>query len=172
MRNFTRRLETERFPEGANEAMHKLAAHTVAATRAGLEDDLNTAQALGAIFDMVREANAAADAGQVRRDDTALLLDAMRKFDEVFAVLCDDDAPKIARIIEWAEQEEKPVSPQARELAKAAGLADAQIETLIAEMQAARKARNFTRSDAIRAQLNEAGIVVEITKEGARWHRK
>jgi cysteinyl-tRNA synthetase len=172
LRNFTRRLQTERFPEGENPAIHQLAENTVAAMRAGLEDDLNTAQALGAVFDMVREANAAADAGQIHHADTLPLLEAMRKFDEIFAVLRDDDAAKVAKIVEWAGAAGKPVSPQARELAKAAELADAHIDALIREMQAARKARNFARSDAIRAQLNGAGIIVEITKEGVRWHRK
>ncbi len=43
---------------------------------------------------------------------------------------------------------------------------------LVTEMQEARKAKNFSRADAIRGQLNEQGIIVEITKDGARWRRK
>lgn len=172
LRNFKLRLETEQFPEGTNDLMRGLADNTVRAMTAGLNDDLNTAQALGAIFDMVREANAAADAGHLRKDDAGPLLDALQKFDEVFAVLPDDDAAKIAQIVEWADREGKEVSPEARELAKAAGLSDSEVDALISEMQGARKARNFGRSDAIRAQLNEAGIIVEITKDGARWRRK
>jgi cysteinyl-tRNA synthetase len=172
LRIFKKRLETEKFPAGRNEALGTLAEKTLAEMRQGLADDLNTAQALGAIFDLVREANAAADAGQMRQDDTAPLLKALGAFDEVFDVLTDDDAAKIGRIVGWADAEGKTVSPEAREAAKAAGLDDGAIDALVAEMQAARKARNFARGDAIRAQLNESGIVVEVTKDGARWRRK
>ena len=51
-------------------------------------------------------------------------------------------------------------------------LSDADIEMKIAEMKAARAARDFKASDAIRAELAEAGILVEITKDGIRWRRK
>jgi cysteinyl-tRNA synthetase len=137
-----------------------------------LEDDLNTAAALGAVFDMVREANAAADAGQLRKQDAGLLLRALENFDEIFDVLTDNDADKMARIIAWADQEGREVQPAARELAQVASMQDAEIERLLASMQEARKARNFTASDAIRKQLQEAGILVETTKEGVRWKRK
>ena len=51
-------------------------------------------------------------------------------------------------------------------------LSDADIEKKIAEMEAARKARNFKVSDALRAELVAAGILIENTKEGVRWRRK
>jgi cysteinyl-tRNA synthetase len=172
LRNFKLRLETDQFPEGRNPTIAALVERAINDMRSGLEDDLNTAAALGAIFDLVREVNAAADGGQVRKDDTTALLEALRSFDEIFDVLTDDDAGKIGRIVAWADAEGKQVAPAARELAKAAGLGDATIDSLIAEMQEARKARNFGRSDAIRGQLNQAGIVVEITKDGVRWRRK
>jgi cysteinyl-tRNA synthetase len=121
---------------------------------------------------MVREANAAADAGQLRKKDAGLLLEALEKFDEIFDVLTDNDADKMSGIIAWADQEGREVQPAARELAQAASFQEADIERLVGEMQAARKTRDFSRSDAIRAQLNEAGILVETTKEGVRWKRK
>src|SRR5512146_1818107 len=105
LRNFKRRLESERFPVGATQQGAELARSTIEQMRAGLEDDLNTAQALGAMFDMVREANAAADAGQVTSDDIPPLQQALLQFDEVFAVLRDDDAPKMRRILDWAQAE-------------------------------------------------------------------
>jgi cysteinyl-tRNA synthetase len=172
LRNCKLRLEKGRFPEGVHSQIAALAEQTASRMRRGLEDDLNTAEALGAIFDMVREVNAAADAGQVGQQDTAPLLQALQKFDEIFDVLTDRDAAKIGSIVAWADAEGKPVAPEARELAKAAGVGDAEIDRMVAEMQEARKTRNFTRSDAIRNQLNDAGIVVEITKDGARWKRK
>jgi cysteinyl-tRNA synthetase len=172
LRIFKRRLETEPFAAGANAAVAEMAARAAAGFHAGMENDLNTAEALGAIFDMVREANAAADAGQVRKDDVAPLLDVLRRFDEIFDVLRDDDSEKIREILAWADAEGREISALARELAKAAGLKDQEIDRLLAEMQEARKTRNFARSDAIRTQLNEAGVIVEIAKDGIRWRRK
>ena len=75
--------------------------------RAGMEDDLNTARALGAIFDLVRDANAAADTGQVQQDDVPRLLKVLDQFDEIFAVLNDDDAAKVRATVEWAKAEGK-----------------------------------------------------------------
>jgi cysteinyl-tRNA synthetase len=154
--------------------MAKLARETVERMKAALEDDLNTAQAQAAIFEMVRAANAAFDAGEVRKDDVTALLGALEKFDEVFAVLADDDAPKIKSILDWARSEgrEKDISPELLELAGSATLSDADIEKKIAEMNAARTARNFKESDRLRAELTAAGIVIENTKEGVRWRRK
>jgi len=172
LRNFKRRLESARLPEGVNPTVTAMARKAIERMHAGLSDDLNTAEALGAIFDLVREANAAADAGEVRQGDTAPLLEALGKFDEIFDVLRDQDAVKMSSTIAWADAEGKPVAPEARELAKAAGLSDGEIARLLDEMQAARKTRDFARSDAIRGQLNAAGIVVEVTKDGARWKRK
>ena len=51
-------------------------------------------------------------------------------------------------------------------------LSDADIEKKIAEMEAARRARNFKTSDALRARTHCAGIVIENTKDGVRWRRK
>ncbi len=174
VRNFKLRLETAKFPAGCNTEMQQLARDTELKMHEALADDLNTAQALGALFDMVRDANAAADAGQVKQGDTAPLLEALEKFDEIFAVLKDDDAEKIRFVLDWAKREGRfeEASEETVGVAKSAELPDDKIEALIAQMQEARKARNFPRSDEIRAQLNTAGIIVEITKDGARWKRK
>jgi cysteinyl-tRNA synthetase len=172
LRNFQLRLKTGQFPAGASDST--LAAETVARMTSALEDDLNTAQAQAAIFDMVRKANAAIDSGQMRRDDVAPLLAALDKFDEVFAVLQDDDAPKMKAILEWAKTEgrEKDVSQELLDAVGTQSLSDAEIEMKIAEMEAARRSRNFQASDAIRAELTTAGLLVEITKDGVRWRRK
>ncbi len=172
LRNFKRRIETDRFPEGANGEVTAMAQRAVDRMRAGLEDDLNTAEALGAIFDLVREVNAAADAGQVRQEDVPSILAALRNLDDIFDVLTDSDADKIARTVAWADEEGRPVPPEVRALVPTAGLADDEITRLLDEMQGARKTRDFARADALRAQLNDSGIVVEITKDGARWKRK
>src|SRR6516162_1398056 len=63
LRNFKLRLESSQFEEGANPKVAAIAGKAADEMRAGLDDDLNTARALGVIFDMVRDVNAAADAG-------------------------------------------------------------------------------------------------------------
>ncbi len=77
-------------------------------------------------------------------------------------------------ILEWASAEgREKTSPQRHWRSLAAGqLSDAEIEKKIAEMEAARKARNFKVSDALRAEFAAAGILVENTKDGVRWRRK
>ena len=172
LRNFQLRLRTGQFPSGASDTT--LAHETVERITSALEDDLNTAQAQAAIFDMVRKANAMIDGGQIKKDDVAPFLAALDRFDEIFAVLQDDDAPKMRAILDWAKQEgrEKDVSPELFDSVGAQSVSDVQIEKKIAEMEAARRARNFQASDAIRAELTSAGLLIEITKDGVRWRRK
>ncbi len=174
LRNFHLRLSTAPFPAGATQAMAELARETTERMLVGMDDDLNTAQAQAAIFDMVRKANAAMDAGQFKKDDIPALLAALQHFDEVFAVLKDDDAAKVRGIVEWAKTEgrENEISEELLETVAAQRLSDGDIEKKVAEMEKERRSRNFTLSDAIRAELGGLGIVVEITKDGARWKRK
>jgi len=174
LRNFRSRLTTEPFQPGTTPSMAELARETAERMRAGMDDDLNTAQAQAAIFDMVRKVNAAMDAGQFTKDDIPALLASLQSFDELFAVLKDDDAARIRGIVEWAKAEgrENEVSKDLLETIGAQQHSDAEIEKKIAEMEAARRSRNFKASDAIRNELALLGIIVEITKDGARWKRK
>lgn len=169
LRNFKLRLETGKFPPGRSKDGAAMAQKALTQMQAGLDDDLNTAEALAAIFDMVREANAAADKGELKQDDVPLLLDTLAKFDAVFDVLTDRDAGKIQQVHDWAREQGKPVADLAGSDHK---LSDQQIEALVAEREAARRSRDFPRSDAIRKELAEAGVVVEDTKDGVRWKRK
>ena len=172
LRNFQLRLRTGQFPSGATGST--LAREAVDRMTSALADDLNTAQAQAAIFDMVRKANVAIDSGEMKKNDVAPLLAALDKFDEIFAVLRDDDALKMKAILAWAKTEgrEKDVSQELLDAVGTQSLSDADIERKIAEMEAARRARNFQLSDAIRAALTSAGLLVEITKDGVRWRRK
>jgi len=172
--NFRLRLSTGQFPAGSNEKMNQLAREAIDGMKAALDDDLNTAQAQAAIFEMVRAANAAIDAGEMRKDDAFPLLRAIERFDEIFAVLADDDGPKVKAIVDWARAEgrENDITPEALALAGAGQLSDTEIERKIAEMNAYRSARKFKESDAVRAELMAAGILVENTKDGIRWRRK
>jgi len=174
LRNFRQRLTAGSFPSGSNPEMQALATETIHRMRAALDDDLNTAQAQAAIFEMVRSANSALDTGGMKKGDAEPLLAALEKFDEIFAVLKDDDGPKMKQVFDWAPTEgrEKDISPELREAVQSGELSDADIEKKIVEMEQARRSRNFKVSDAVRAELTAAGIVIENTKDGVRWRRK
>src|SRR5437660_2634676 len=168
LRNFKARLDAGRFPAGSNPEMETLAKSTREKMRAALEDAMNTAQALAAVFDMVREANAAGDNGKLLRDDIPALQEALGDFDEVFAVLEDDDAQKSKQVLQWARAEGRLADAALAE----SNLSDAEVERLIEQRQHARKSRDFAKADAVRKQLADAGIILEDTKDGLRWKRK
>ena len=122
----------------------------------------------------VPQANAAFDTGGIKKDDVPSLLAALARFDEIFAVLDDDDGPKMKRVFDWASTEGRgtDISAGLREAAESEQLSDADIEPKITKMKAARAARDFKASDAVRTELADVGVVVEITKDGIRWRRK
>jgi cysteinyl-tRNA synthetase len=146
LRNYKLRLDTERFPEGLNEALGARTAEALERFEESLDDDLNTAEALAAVFEYVRDTNTAMDAGEFRGGNTAGVLDLLARFDSVFDVL--------------------------RPTAHEAALSGAAIDALIAERNQARKARDFARADRIRAELLEKGVILEDTKDGVRWKRR
>jgi cysteinyl-tRNA synthetase len=173
LRNYRQRLIVGNFPEGEDAELRKLAEDTSARMRAALEDDLNTAQAQAAIFEMVRAANVAMDGGQMRKTNALPFLTVLGQFDEIFAVLHDDDAAKMRSILEWAKASgREDISPEALAAAGSSGPSDEAVAGKIAEMEQARKVKNFPLSDQLRAELAADGIVVEITKDGIRWKRK
>jgi cysteinyl-tRNA synthetase len=174
LRSFRQRLSEGSLPAGSNPEMQSLASQTIDRMRSALDDDLNTAQAQAAIFEMVRSANSAIDAGRLKADDVAPLLTALEKFDEIFAVLKDDDIPRMKQVFDWAPTEgrEKDISAELLDAVQSGQFSDADIENKIAEMEGARKARNFKVSDTLRAELTAAGILIENTKDGVRWRRK
>jgi cysteinyl-tRNA synthetase len=146
LRNYKLRLETAKFPEGSNEKTVERTKAAHQAFEAALDEDLNTAEALAAVFEYIRDTNTAMDAGEFRAGNAKDALDFLARFDSVFDVL--------------------------RPSSNAAGLADSEIDALIAERVAAKKSKNFVRADEIRAQLGEKGVVLEDTKEGIRWKRQ
>jgi cysteinyl-tRNA synthetase len=175
LRNFRLRLNAGKFAPGASATMQSLSTQTVERMTAALNDDLNTAQAQAAIFEMVRQANAAFDADGIKKDDVPPLLAALAKFDEIFAVLHDDDASKMKWVFDWAATEgrDQDISGELREAVQSGQLSDADIEKRVAEMESARARRDFKASDTIRAETQTAaGIIIEITKDGVRWRRK
>ena len=157
LRTFADRLARAEFPAGTNPAIAQAAANAVEKFEAALANDLNTAQALAAVFDLLREANTAMDRGEFRQNERAAVGDAFKKFDAIFAVLANDDA-ELMRALGFGEPE---------------GPADAEIEALVAKRQEARKRRDFKEADRIRGELSDRGIILEDTSDGGiRWKRK
>jgi len=145
LRSFQLRLDTDKPAEGLNEAVEKRTAEAREQFESSLDNDLNTAEAIAAIFEYIRDANTALDAGEFRAGNVAAGRDLLARFDCVAAVL--------------APSEQK------------SGLTDEQVEARIEERNHAKKARDFARADRIRAELLEAGILIEDTREGVRWKR-
>ncbi|MBO8463097.1 MAG: class I tRNA ligase family protein, partial [Firmicutes bacterium] len=108
---------------------------------AAMEDDFNTADAISAIFEIVKVANITVPTGSQEYAKEVL---------EIMTKLCDILG------IDITKEEE---------------ILDSDIEALIEERQAARKAKNFARADEIRDELLEKGIVLEDTREGVKWKR-
>jgi cysteinyl-tRNA synthetase len=158
LRNFMDRIKTEQFSAGERQDTGKRSAQAEADFAAGLADDLNTAVALAAVFDLVRDMNTAMDRGEFRQQDALRVMAAMEKFDVVLGVLVDDDGEKMRRLGHQAE---------------GAAIADQEIEKLIEERKAAKKRRDFKRADEIRQELAQSGIILEDSKDGrVRWKRK
>ena len=141
---------------------------------AALANDLNTAEARAAIFDVLRTVNAAADQNKLTRADVDATLALLARFDTIFAVLEDRDAELTRTALAWAEAEGRmaEVSPEVLEKFGTNSFTDADIDALVAERTKAKQQRNFARSDAIRNELLEKGILLEDSKEGVRWKRK
>lgn len=109
-----------------------------------MDDDFNTAAALAAIHEMVREVNTAVADRGLTLDDRAAVLDAIAKFDAVLGIFGTEENAML----------------------------DAEIEALLDERRQARANRDFARSDEIRDELAARGIILEDTKDGVRWKRK
>ncbi len=177
LRNFHQRMLKGPWPEELPEGkvvidnltlvIHEARAKYTAA----LANDLNTAEARAAIFDMVRVVNSAADAGTLKMSDVDEVLKVMELFDGVFAVLKDNDAEITRAALKWAEAEGR-LGEASPELVANLSLSDAEIDALVAERTQAKKTRNFARADAIRNDLLAKGILIEDSKDGVRWRRK
>jgi cysteinyl-tRNA synthetase len=158
LRNFSDRLAREKFPDGQEPGMAERIAKAAQDFDEGLSDDLNTAMALAAVYDLVRDANIAMDKGEFRQGDVAAAQELLTAFDRIFAVIADTDAEKL----------------QALGYGDASGaMSDADVEKMVAGRQDARKRRDFAASDSIRKELADRGIILEDSRDGSvRWKRK
>ena len=140
---------TYRKEQGADGPMTEEEEKLFAATKAyvekfeeAMDDDFNTADAIAAMFELVKYLNTNVNEGCTK----------------VFAEKCQERLVKLGDILGLILVKEKE-------------LLDEDVEHLIAERQAARKAKDFARADEIRAQLLDQGIVLEDTREGVKWKR-
>lgn len=131
----------EELTEAEQEKVKKVQGY-VANFEKAMEDDFNTADAIAAIFEMVKYANTTADS-KSSKAYLRNLFDTIVKLTDVLGII--------------AEVKEE--------------LLDDEIEALIQERQAARKERNFARADEIRDELLAKGIMLEDTREGVKWKR-
>lgn len=109
---------------------------------ASMEDDFNTADAITAIFELVKLANTSVTEENSKALATSIY-DQMKKMTDIMGIIIE----------------------------KKAEVLDSEIEALIEERQAARKAKNFARADEIRQQLSDMGILLEDTRQGVKWKR-
>jgi cysteinyl-tRNA synthetase len=158
LRNFADRLKQGKFPAGKQKGMSERIAKAAEEFDAGLSEDLNTARALAAAFDLVREVNIAMDKGEFRQGDVPAAQEFLTAFDKVFAVMEDNDGEKL-RALGYGDADSGPD--------------DAEIDRLVAERNTAKKKRDFAAADRIRQELADRGIIIEDAKDGTvRWKRK
>ncbi|HZI95279.1 MAG TPA: cysteine--tRNA ligase [Patescibacteria group bacterium] len=137
--DFADRLERE--PPGNPGDLSTILQHAKLAFDGALDDDLNTAEALGATFDLVREANAAFDRGEGSAAERAAISEYFRDLRYLFGI----------------KQREKNVTHE--------------IDELIQRREVARKSGDFGEADRIREQLrSEYGVVIKDTPQGVSWH--
>jgi cysteinyl-tRNA synthetase len=175
LRTFHHRLlegeKLGKWPDGENPQLQQQARRAAESFTAALSEDLNTAEARAAVFDLVRVANAAADDGALHTADLPSIHAVLDRFDQVFAILEDRDEAITRAALTWAEQHGR-LDQATPELRASLSLSDAEIDALVEERNHARRTRNFARGDAIRNQLAEKGIILEDSKDGVRWKRK
>lgn len=129
-------------PENAQEIRAQMEARKQQFIEA-MDDDLNTADGLAAVFELVRDINVSV----LQSGSKALITEAMQLFDELAGVLG----------IVYTREADNSL--------------DAEVEKLIEARQAARKMKNWAEADRIRDELKAQGIVLEDTPQGVKWHR-
>jgi cysteinyl-tRNA synthetase len=146
--DFLARLDAA--PAGhANGAIATRLDEAAAAFAEQIRADVNTAGALGIVFDLVRALNSSIDAGELHDEDVVAVRATFDRFDRVLGILS----------LRRDEDERPPVPVE-------------EIDQLIQARRAARAGRNFAEADRIRKDLDARGILLEDTAAGTRWKRK
>jgi cysteinyl-tRNA synthetase len=144
LRNFRRRVKDFTGEPSANARIQEIVTTARDGFEAGMDDDLNTSNALAAVHDLRRDTNIAMDAGEFGLEDRKAVLELLERIDAVLGV--------------FGEESEEMLAPE--------------IDALIEERNAARRGRNFARADEIRNELVAHGILLEDTPQGTKWKRK
>ncbi len=129
--------------ETDNPEVEKLVQKAASDFEEALDDDLNTSEALGVIFTLVKEVNRLIEEKKVSQSDANKVLDLMNRFDSVVGLLKREEL-----------------------------ILDDQVKTLIEKRVEARKKKDFQLADQIRKDLEEKGILLEDTPEGTKWKRR
>jgi cysteinyl-tRNA synthetase len=135
--------------EGKSEEVEAAVAKARDGFKLALENDLNTAAGLAALFDLVKSGNAAIDAGRMSATDASLVRSAIDDLDRVLGVVS----------LRRAEDARPPIPVQ-------------EIERMIQERKAARQRRDFAEADRIRHALADQGVLLEDGPSGTRWKKK
>jgi cysteinyl-tRNA synthetase len=144
LQQFQKRIREMQAEDGATASMKLIAADTLRDFEEAMDDNLNTSKALAVVHTFVKDINILYEQGSIKTSDRDDVLDVLKKFDSVINI--------------FGEVTEE--------------LLDDDVEKLIEERVAARRDKNFARSDEIRDQLAAQGIILEDTKDGMRWKRK
>ncbi len=143
LQDFRQRIETEALPRGADHELQSGCKAVLEKFEEAMDQDLNTAQALAAVFDWVRQVNTALAAGRVHDGDGSAILATMDRLNRVLPL--------------W-ESEDSRLDPR--------------IQSLIEQRSRARKARDFALADDLRNRIFDLGYLVEDTKDGVRWKKR
>lgn len=143
LHDFRQRIETETLPRGAGAELQAGCKAVLEKFEEAMDQDLNTAQALAAIFDWVREVNTALAAGRVHDGDGSAIVATMDRLNRVLPL--------------WESEESGP---------------DPRIQSLIEQRSRARKARDFALADELRNRIFDLGYLVEDTRDGVRWKKR
>ena len=145
IKEFLFRLKSSQFKPGKNPAISAVLTTARKQLDAALDDDLNTAQALAAVFGLIKEGNIALTEGALEEENRS-------------------------EILQWFEVVEQRLGivPTVEALVQV----DEKVDSLIAQRNEARRNRDFAKADRIRQQLLDLDVIIEDTREGTKWRRK
>ncbi|MBM3801321.1 MAG: cysteine--tRNA ligase [Acidimicrobiia bacterium] len=163
LQDFKLRLTTEKLRPGSGPKAGEATAAALQQFEKAMDDDLNTAQALAAVFDWVRDLNTELSEGRLCENDRQAALRALEQFNQVLEL--------------WKPAIHVKAGGGSIKLSGSASVeflseVDEQIRNLIEQRSQARSARNFALADQLRDRIYELGYIIEDTKEGIRWKKR